>query len=281
MINFGLKNLFSRVFVSAFVLYFLTGCPIPVPKMGDSAPAPDAPANVPGEDGPPGGRLVMFVGVDISGSFMNGPYFKDSLRFLAHYIYAHLHGLGGMTVPSNLFVGSIGGAKLNEPKTFYPIQTFQHRSVKEIEDKLVALFPTSVQNPFTDYNAFFEQISVFVKNRKMILKPIMIVMLSDGKPDAPNNDASEPYRGIKVKALENLTRDLTLRVLYTTAIVGMNWQTKVPRDRVKIWSQDDRVMRDWKDPHTLIPGKKLEQQTRWFGWVKDNVDFPVPRKPVK
>ena len=49
-------------------------------------------------------RLAMFVGVDISGSFMNGKYFDDSIDFLAHYIYCHLNGLGGFEVPHALFV---------------------------------------------------------------------------------------------------------------------------------------------------------------------------------
>ena len=39
-------------------------------------------------------RLVMFIGVDISGSFMHGKYFNDSIQFLARYIHAHLNGLG-------------------------------------------------------------------------------------------------------------------------------------------------------------------------------------------
>jgi hypothetical protein len=41
------------------------------------------------------GRLVMFIGVDISGSFKDGRYFDDSIHFLARYIYAHLKGYEG------------------------------------------------------------------------------------------------------------------------------------------------------------------------------------------
>ena len=79
------------------------------------------------------GRLVMFVGVDISGSFMHGKYFDDSIAFLARYIHAHLNGLGEMEVPHSLFVGSIGGVKQDEAKTLYPIETFQDRSIEQIE----------------------------------------------------------------------------------------------------------------------------------------------------
>jgi hypothetical protein len=54
--------------------------------------------------GGPNPRLCMFVGVDISGSFMNGKYFDDSIEFLSHYIYGHLNGLGSMETPNGLFV---------------------------------------------------------------------------------------------------------------------------------------------------------------------------------
>ena len=109
-------------------------------------------------------RLSMFIGVDISGSFVKSPYFEDSINFLAHYIYSHLNGLGGLEKPNVLFVSSIGGAKENEPKTFYPIQTFENKSVKEISDQLHEIFPKKILNPFTDYNAFFKQVALTVKN---------------------------------------------------------------------------------------------------------------------
>src|SRR5690606_37345386 len=153
------------------------------------------------------------------------------------------------------------------------IQTFQHRSVKEIERKLIEIFPRKRPNKFTDYNAFFQQIAVFVRNKKLVLKPITIIMLSDGIPDAPMKDGKHDYRSIKLQSLETLARDITLRVLYTSAVVGMNWQTKVPRQRVKVWTQDANVMKDWKDPHIMVPGKKFSEQERFFSWVKDNVDF--------
>src|SRR4029077_20023969 len=72
-------------------------------------------------------RLVMFVGVDISGSFVKTPKFDDSLDFLDHYLYPHLNGLNDLEVPSSLFVGSLGGAKAGQPKAFFPIETFQNK----------------------------------------------------------------------------------------------------------------------------------------------------------
>src|SRR3989454_3755877 len=110
-----------------------------------------------GSDRPPSnpGRLVLFIGVDISGSFMEGRYFDDSIEFLARYIHAHLNGLGGMEIPNSMFVGSIGGVNKGEAKTLFPIQTFQDRTVEEIEAQLRVLFPKDrlKENPFTDFNA--------------------------------------------------------------------------------------------------------------------------------
>lgn len=224
-------------------------------------------------------RLTMFVGVDISGSFMNGSHFDDSIDFLAHYLYAHLNGLQGLEVPHALFVGSIGGAKVNEPKTFHPIQSFQNKSVEEIADNLRQIFPRSTVNPFTDYNAFFEQVALTVKNKNLVLRPISIVMLSDGIPDLRQEGKSD-FRSISVKPLERLSRSVTIRLLYTNAVVGKDWQTKVKRSRVKVWTQDAEVLVAWKDPKIFIPESTFEKQGRFFDWVKDNVDFGVRARRV-
>src|ERR1041385_569425 len=124
---------------------FAAGAPVPARPMEHPAPKP--------------GRLVLFIGVDISGAFMNGVYFDDSIEFLARYIHAHLNGLGGMEIPNAMFVGSIGGVNKGEAKTLFPIQTFQDRTVQEIEAQLRTIFPRKRENPFTDYNAFFSQVA--------------------------------------------------------------------------------------------------------------------------
>ena len=219
------------------------------------------------------GRLVMFIGVDISGSFMSGKDFDDSIQFLAHYIYAHLHGLGGMEIPNSMFVGSIGGVKKGEAKTLFPIQTFQDRSVGEIEAQLRLLFPRKQENPFTDFNAYFQQVAEMVDAKRLILKPISIVLITDGKPDLGGASRSAKFRNIKLKPLENLSRNITLRILYTDAVTAKSWRDEVPRKRVKVWTQDAIVMTEWKSPTTLIPGKTPDEQVKFYSWVKDNVDF--------
>jgi len=237
--------------------------------------AADAAATPKGSESPAAkaGRLVLFIGVDISGSFMNGKYFDDSIEFLAHYIYAHLNGLGRIEIPNSLFVGSIGGVNKGEAKTLFPIQTFQDRTVDEIEAQLRVIFPKEKENPFTDYNAFFAQVADMVDSKKLIMKPIAIVLLTDGKPDLGGTSSSEKFRSIRLKPLESLSRNITLRILYTDAVTGKGWRDEVPRKRVKVWTQDAVVMEDWKNPKTLIPGKDSAEQHKFFLWVRDNVDF--------
>lgn len=224
-------------------------------------------------------RLSMFVGVDISGSFMNGGYFDDSIDFLANYLYSHLNGVGGMEVPNTLFVSSIGGAMADEPKTFYPKQTFENKSVEEIAETLRKMFPRSNSNPFTDYNAFFEQVAYTVKAKNLILRPVSIVMISDGIPDV-KKDGKTDFGSIVVHPLERLARNVTVRLLYTNAVVGKSWQTKVKRRRVKIWTQDAEVMASWNDDKIMLPGKPLDQQPYFFAWLNDNVDFGVRARRV-
>jgi hypothetical protein len=224
-------------------------------------------------------RLSMFVAFDISGSFMKSGHYDDSIEFLARYLYAHINGLGGLEVPNVLFVSSIGGAKANEPKTFYPKQTFEHKSVEEIAAKLRELFPRGVENPYTDFNAYFEQIALTIRNRKLVLRPVSIVMISDGVPDVRRKGKTD-FRSIQLKPLEVLARNVTVRLLYTNAEMGRSWQTKVPRSRVKVWTQDADVMVHWKDPKIFVPDKPMEGQIAFFDWVEDNVNFGVRGRRV-
>jgi len=237
--------------------------------------AADVPAAISdaAQGAPKAGRLVMFIGVDISGSFMSTRDFDDSIEFLAHYIHAHLNGLGGMEIPNSMFVGSIGGVKKGEAKTLFPIQTFQDRSIEEIEAQLRILFPRKQENPFTDFNAYFAQVAEMVDAKKLILKPISVVLITDGRPDLGGMSRSAKFRSIKLKPLENLSRNITLRILYTDAVTAKSWRDEVPRKRVKVWTQDAIVMAEWKSPKTLIPGRAPAAQQKFFSWVKDNVDF--------
>jgi len=255
-----MRNIYLAVFLAALLAPARLAAGVAVaPHSSQPAPTP--------------GRLVMFIGVDISGSFMDGKDFDDSIEFLARYIHAHLNGLGGMEVPNAMFVGTIGGVNKGEAKTLFPIQTFQDRSVEEIEAQLQLLFPRKKENPFTDFNSFFAQVAEMVDSKKLILKPISIVLVTDGKPDLGGASRLAKFRGIRLKPLENLSRNITLRVLYTDAVTAKSWRDEVPRKRVKVWTQDAVVMEEWKSPKTLLPGRAPAEQQKFFSWVKDNVDF--------
>jgi hypothetical protein len=224
-------------------------------------------------------RLSLFIGVDVSGSFMKSGYYDDAVDFLSRYMYAHLNGLGGLEVPNVLFVGSIGGVTPDQAKTLYPKETFEHRNVDEIAQKLREIFPKGKQNPITDFNAFVEQVSSTVRNRRLVLRPISVVLISDGVPDVPSEGGTD-YGSIHLQPLETLSRNITVRLLYTSAEVGKDWQTKVRRSRVKIWTQDAAVMVFWKDPKIYRKAEPVEDQQEFFSWVKDNVDFGVAARRV-
>jgi hypothetical protein len=184
-----------------------------------------------------------------------------------------------MEIPQSLFVSSIGGSKAGEPKTFFPIQIFTNKSIAEIKAKLVEIFPKKVENPFTDFNAFIEQVALTVKNKNLVLRPISIIMLSDGIPDI-KKDGKTDFRSISFEPLETISRSVTVRLLYTDAVVGKNWQTQIPRRRIKVWTQDAQVMTSWKDENIMIPDAPFDQQSRFFAWVKDNVNFGVRSRRI-
>ena len=192
-------------------------------------------------------RLSLFVGVDVSGSFSKTPHFKDALRFLSHYIYGHLHGMGGLEKPRAVFVGSIGGDVPNEPKAFHPIQVFERKNVPEIEAKLKELFDTK-GNYLTDFNAFFDRVATLVKRQGLVLAPLNVVLLTDGIQDlTANSDTESRFATIDLGPLEYLSRSVTVRLLYATPTVSVAWEREIDRRRVRMWTVDHEVMRGWRE----------------------------------
>src|ERR1041385_7255555 len=74
------------------------------------------PANAP----PP--RNTLVVGLDISRSFRKSGDFAEAMGSHALYIYAHVNGIGGLKQTTDVFVGSLGGEHVGQPKSFHPIQ---------------------------------------------------------------------------------------------------------------------------------------------------------------
>ena len=216
-------------------------------------------------------RSTLVVGIDVSGSFQRN--YESSIDFAANYLYARLHGLGGLKQPTAVFVGSIGGERPQETKSFQPIHTFQDLSVEQIAAFLRKEYPA--RDGLTDFNPFFTRVADLIKRQNLVLSPIDIVMFTDGVPDTPSerNDSLSKYKRINVGGLEYLSKSVTVRLLYPRPTVAVNWEKRVPRQRVRMWTVDDEVMNTWRKHY--INGLPPAQQGTLWKWIGDNVDFRV------
>jgi hypothetical protein len=221
-------------------------------------------------------RYTLVIGIDVSGSFQNSGSYDDALRFAALYLEAHLNGFGGLQVPTAVFVGSVGGSRRGEAKTFHPIHDFLGKDRKQIEADLREWFPSEDQ--LTDFNTFFAQSADLINQRGLTLAPLNLVLFTDGVPDVARDLDEDPYTTIDVSPLEYLSRSVTIRVLYPTPIVASSWRSGVARRRVRLWTQDAEVMRGWSAQ--LGPGLAMEEQEPLWTWVMDNVDFRVRRERI-
>ena len=230
-------------------------------------------ACAPPADGARVARSTLVIGIDVSGSFRGKAHYESAIDFTANYLYAHIHGLGGLKQPTAMFVGSFGGEKPGETKSFQPIDTFRNMSVAQIAAFLRKEYPSN--DGLTDFNPFFERVGTLVKRQNLILAPLNIVMLTDGLPDTPaeKNDSLSKYRDINVSGLEYLSKNSTIRVLYPRPTVAVHWEKKVPRRRVRMWTVDDEVMATWRSHYHA--GGKPESQAELWKWISDNVDFRV------
>ncbi|MGQ0809976.1 MAG: hypothetical protein ACT4OO_01970 [Nitrospiraceae bacterium] len=252
----GPKATVTAVVLGALVLSAISGCTAP-----------------PTEQRKP--RSTLFIGVDASGSFRNSGYYDNALAFLAHYIYGHLNELGGLDKPQAMFVASVGGKIMSEPKTFHPIHDFDGKAIPQIEAELRKWFPPT--DSVTDFNPFFREVARITKERNLVLAPVNVVIITDGVPDATAGGiragSRELYEKIDLKPLEYLSRNVTLRLAYVNPKVGEQWRTYVPRQRVRLWTVDAEVMKGWRDK--MQSGADLHEQDRFWKWLRDNVDFRV------
>src|SRR4051794_19861745 len=77
-------------------------------------------------------KSTLVLGVDVSGSFGGKSHYESSIDFAANYLYAHIHGVGGLNQPTAVFVGAFGGGKPGESKSLQPEREFQKKSVPPI-----------------------------------------------------------------------------------------------------------------------------------------------------
>lgn len=254
--KFPKKTKHLALFVCAFMLILIAGCPLDPSKRTQ-------------------GRLTIFIGIDISGSFRNTPEFKDALDFLAHYIYAHIHGLGELKQPKALFVTSIGGDYKDDPQVVYSLYDFENKGVDEIRASLYTWF--GAKDRLTDFNTFFQSVATHVKKRGLTLTPLSILIVSDGIPVGvkvrKGKAGHQSYAQIDLGPLEYLARNVTVRLLYASPKAAKNWEDFVPRNRVRLWTAADQVMHGWKPQ--LIDGKDIEEQEKLFEWITYHVDYRV------
>ncbi len=232
-------------------------------------PSPNSP--------PPKSTLV--VGIDVSGSFRETPYFNDAIDFAALYIYAHLHGVDGVQQNTEIFVGSLGGERPGQPKTFHPIQDLTEKTPQEIAASLRAWFPET--DPITDYNGFFQRLSVHIRRQNLVLAPLNVVMFTDGQPDFPGAGrltTEQRFGRVDMSPLEYLSRSVTVRVLYVRPVVAQNWERLIKRQRVRVWTQDADIMKGWRRHE--IAGADLAQEDSLLSWMKQIVDFRVRRGKI-
>lgn len=235
-------------------------------------------ACTPPENAPPP-RSTLVVGLDVSGSFRQSGHFDEALEFAAVYIYGHLNGMGKLRQVTDIFVGSLGGERPGEPKTFHPIQDLTGKVPSEIAADLRAWFPET--DPLTDFNAFFGRVALHIKRQNLVLAPLNIVMFSDGVPDVPDARRLSPealYARVDLSPLEYLSRSVTVRLLYATPTVAQNWERRVKRSRVRIWTQDSDVMQGWR--RHVVAGAPPEAQDSLWSWTEKIVDFRVRRARV-
>ena len=232
----------------------------------------------PPENAPPP-RSTLVVGLDVSGSFRQTPYFNEAVDFAALYIYAHLHGLQGLRQATDIFVGSLGGERPGQPKTFHPIQDLTEKSPEQIAASLRAWFPET--DPITDFNGFFDRLSVHIRRQNLVLAPLNVVMFTDGLPDFPGAgrlSTEARFAKVDMSPLEFLSRSVSVRVLYVRPQVAQNWERLVKHKRVRIWTQDADIMRGWR--RHQVADVPMEQQDSLLSWMNKIVDFRVRRGKI-
>jgi hypothetical protein len=173
-----------------------------------------------------------------------------------------MKGFQGLRRPTDVFIGTMGGQRPGEAKTFHPIQDLTGKSPAQIAASLRTWFPE--EDPITDYNAFFERVAVHVTRQNLGLAPLSIVMFSDGVPDIPGAKGDELFRRINMTPLEYK--------------VAQRWEKFVPRKRVRLWTQDAEVMAGWR--RHFVSTARPEQQDSLWSWMKNVVDFRIRRGKI-
>ncbi len=119
-----------------------------------------------------------------------------------------------------------------------------------------------------------------MKRQNLILKPVTVIVISDGVPDVTARSAAgaedDRYSMISMDPLEFLSRNVTVRLLYASPTVAVRWERDIERRRVRMWTVDGEIMRGWRSQITL--GIPVDRQERLWTWIEENVDFRARRR---
>jgi len=88
----------------------------------------------------------------------------------------------------------------------------------------------------------------------------------------------DKYKRVDMSPLEYLSRSVTVRLLYADPPIAQLWENKVPRKRVRLWTQDSEVMKGWR--RHIVNGAAIERQDSLWSWVQNVVDVRVRRERV-
>lgn len=214
-------------------------------------------------------RESLFIGIDTSGAFYRAGH-EDALAFLGHYIYGHLNGLGGLSTPLDLFVGAIGADDGEDA-------SLAGKTIAEIEQTLRQRFPPT--ETLTHFNVFFRRVARIAAERNLLLRPITVVLITDGLPDvaasSPALGSAGAYRQIDLGPLEFLAPRVTVRLAYASPPVAERWHALVPRERVRLATVSHEVMKRWRAQ--LRPDAAPAEQDPLWQWMRQTVDVRVRR----
>jgi hypothetical protein len=214
-------------------------------------------------------RESLFIGLDTSGAFYRAGH-EDALAFLAHYIYGHLNGLGGLSTPVDVFVGAISSDDAEDA-------ALAGKTIPQIEQLLRQQFPPT--ETLTHFNVFFRRVARIAGERNLLLRPVTVVLITDGLPDvaagSPALGAAGAYRQIDLGPLEYLAPRVTLRLAYASPPVAERWRALVPRERVRLATVSHEVMKGWRAQ--VRPNAGPAAQDPLWQWVRENVDVRVRR----
>ena len=246
----------TGLLTTAMALVGLAGC-------ADGPSSPRAPAS------------TLFIGIDTGSAFRHSGHYDQAVSFLSHYIYGHIHELGGLDKPQALFVTGMGGKESHEPKNIHSLREFEGKSVSQIESALKQWFPAV--DPAPDFNPFFQGIAQVTREQGLSRAPMTVLAITDGVPETSGTgttaDRHNLYAHIDLQPLEQASRNVTLRLAYVSPTVGAYWRAQVPRNHIRLWTVDTEVMKRWKTyPHA---GVAPQAQSAFWRWLHDDVDVRI------